>query len=77
MTATLQDEQLTLLGEIITMIHQTTTGDGCRKHVVHRTLAQWMNEFHDVDQLLELLLAASVWHANRSDTAAMLWGATP
>ena len=49
MTATLQDEQLTLLGEIITMIHQTTTREACRNHVVHRTLAQQMNEFHDVD----------------------------
>jgi len=48
--AALQDEQLTLLGEIITMIHQTTTRDARRNHVVHRTLAQRMNEFHDADQ---------------------------
>lgn len=48
--ATLQDEQLTLLGEIVTMIHQTTTRDARRNHVVHRTLAQRMNEFHDADQ---------------------------
>jgi len=50
MTAALQDEQLTLLGEIITMIHQTTTWDARRNHVVQWTLAQRMNEFHDADQ---------------------------
>jgi len=49
-TAALQDEQLTLLGEIITMIHQTTTRDARCNHIVHRMLAQWMNEFHDADQ---------------------------
>jgi len=48
--AVLQDEQLTLLGEIVTMICQTTTRDARRNHVVHRTLAQRMNEFHDADQ---------------------------
>jgi len=50
MTAALQDEQLTLLGEIVTMIHQTTTWDARRNHVVHRTLAQRINEFYDADQ---------------------------
>jgi len=49
-TAALQDEQLALLGEIVTMIHQTTTRDARRNQVVHRTLAQRMNEFHDADQ---------------------------
>jgi len=49
-TAALQDEQLALLGEIVTMIHQTTTRDALRNHVVHRTLAQRMNEFHYADQ---------------------------
>jgi len=49
-TAALQDEQLALLREIITMIHQTTTRDARRNHVVHRTLAQRMNKFHYVDQ---------------------------
>jgi len=32
------------------MIHQMTTQDACCNHVVHRTLAQHMNEFHDADQ---------------------------
>jgi len=32
------------------MIHQTTTRDARRNHVVHQTLTQWMNEFHDADQ---------------------------
>jgi len=50
MTTALQDEQLTLLGEIVTMIHQTTTRDAHRNHIVHRTLAQRMNEFPDADQ---------------------------
>jgi len=50
MTTVLQDEQLTLLGEIGTMIHQTTTRDARRIHVVDRMLAQRMNEFHDADQ---------------------------
>jgi len=49
-TAVLQDEQLALLGEIITMIHQTTAQDARRNHVVYQTLAQRMNEFHYVDQ---------------------------
>jgi len=46
----LQDERLTLLGEIVTMIHQTTTRDSNHNQVVHGTLAQRMNEFHDADQ---------------------------
>jgi len=50
MTAALQDEELTLLGEIVTMIHQTTTRDACSNHVIHWTLAQWMNEFYNTDQ---------------------------
>jgi len=49
-TAALQDEQLALLGEIVTMIHQTTTRDVRCNHVVHRTLALRMNEFYDADQ---------------------------
>jgi len=49
-TAALQDEQLALLVEIVTMIHQTTTRDVRRNHVVHQTLAQRMNEFHYTDQ---------------------------
>jgi len=49
-TAALQDEQLAILGEIVTMIHQTTTQDARRNHVVHRMLAQRMNEFHYADQ---------------------------
>jgi len=47
---TLQDEQLGLLGKIVTMIHQTTTRDAQCNHVVHRTLAERMNEFHNADQ---------------------------
>jgi len=49
-TAALQDEQLALRREIVTMIHQTTTRDAHRNHVVHRSLAQRMNEFHYADQ---------------------------
>jgi len=49
-STTPQEEQLALLGEIITMIHQTTTPDTRCKHVVHRTLAQHMNELLDADQ---------------------------
>jgi len=33
------------------MLHHTTTRDARRNHVVHQTLAQQMNEFHDADQL--------------------------
>jgi len=32
------------------MIHQTTTRDARRNHVVHWTLTQQMNKFHDADQ---------------------------
>jgi len=49
-TAALQDEQLALLGEIVTVIHQTTTWDAHRNHIVHRTLAHRMNKFHYADQ---------------------------
>ena len=49
-STTPQDEQLPLLGEIVTMIHQTTTWDARHNHVVHRKLAQRMNELHDADQ---------------------------
>ena len=49
-TAALEDEQLALLGEIVTMIHQTTTQNALRNYVVHRTLAQRRNKFHDTDQ---------------------------
>jgi len=48
--AALRDEQISLLHDIVTMLHHTTTRDARRNHVVHRTLAQRMNEFHDVDQ---------------------------
>ena len=37
MTAALQDEQITILSEIVTMIHQTTTQDARRNDVVHPT----------------------------------------
>jgi len=49
-TAALQDEQFALLGETVTMIHQSTTRDARRNDIVHRTLAQQMNEFHYADQ---------------------------
>jgi len=49
-STTPQDKQLALLGEIVTMIHQTTTRDARRNHVVHRTRVQCMNELHDADQ---------------------------
>ena len=49
-TAALQDEQFALLGETVTMIHQSTTRDARRNHIVHQTLVQRMNEFHYADQ---------------------------
>ena len=49
-TVALQDEQLALLGDFVTMIHQTTTRDAHCNHVVYRTLAQRMNKFHYADQ---------------------------
>jgi len=61
-TAALQDEQLALLGEIVTMIHQTTTRDTCRNHVVNLTLAQRMNEFHYADQQ-QLQQMTNTWEA--------------
>jgi len=48
--AALRDEQISLLHDIVTMLHHTTTRDARRNHVVHRTLTQRMNEFHDADQ---------------------------
>ena len=49
-TTMLQDEQISLLGEIVTMIHETTTQDAHCNHVVHRTLAKRMNDIHNADQ---------------------------
>jgi len=50
-SAALRDKQISLLHDIVTMLHHTsTTRDALRNHVVHRTLAQRMNEFHDADQ---------------------------
>jgi len=49
-SAALRDEQISLLHDIVTMLHHTSTRDACRNHVIHRTLAQRMNEFHDADQ---------------------------
>ena len=48
--AALRDEQLSLLHDIVTMLHHTTTRDARHNHVVHRTLAQRMNEFYNTDQ---------------------------
>jgi len=48
--AALRDEQISLLHDIATMLHHTTTRDARRNHVLYRTLAQRMNEFHDADQ---------------------------
>jgi len=48
--AALRDEQISLLHDIVTMLHHTTTRDARRNHVVHRMLVQRMNEFHDTDQ---------------------------
>jgi len=48
--AALQGEQISLQHDIVTMLHHTTTRDARRNHVVHRTLAQRMNEFHDADK---------------------------
>ena len=62
MAAAIQEEQLTLLGEIVTMIHQMTTQDARHNHVVHRTLAQRMNEFYDADQ------QQLQWMANTRET---------
>jgi len=48
--AALRDEQISLLHDIVTMLHHNTTRDAHRDHVVYRALAQRMNEFHDTDQ---------------------------
>ena len=45
-----QDEQIALLTEVVTMIHQTTTQDALRHHIALRTLEQRMDEIHDADQ---------------------------
>jgi len=47
---TLQHEQITLLREIVAMIHETTTQDARHNHVVHHALAQCLNEYHDANQ---------------------------
>jgi len=50
MATAIQEERLTLLGKIVTMIHQTTTQDARHNHVVHQMVAQRINKFHDADQ---------------------------
>ena len=47
-----QDEQIALLTEVVTLIHQTTTKDTLRHHVAQRTLEQRMDKIHDADQQL-------------------------
>ena len=48
--AALRDKQISLLHDIVTMVHHTATRDARHNHTVHWTLAQQMNEFHDADQ---------------------------
>ena len=48
--AALRDEQISLLHDIVTILHYTTTRDVRCNHVVHRTLAQRMYKFNDADQ---------------------------
>jgi len=76
-TTPLQDEQLALLGEIVTMIHQTTTRDARRNHVIHLTLAQRMNEFHYLDQqqLLQMTnpLGAIITEQQRMNEQLQAW----
>ena len=45
-----QDEQISHLTEVVTLIHQTTTQDALRHHVAQRTLKQRMDKIHDTDQ---------------------------
>jgi len=76
-TAALQDEQLALLGEIVTMIHQTTTRDAVRNYVVHRTLAQQRNKFHDTDlqqlQQMTNTLGAIITEQQRMNEQLQAW----
>jgi len=76
-TAALQDEQLTLLGEIVTMIHQTTTRDTSCNCVVHRMLAQQMNEFHNTDQQqlqqMTNTLGANITEQQRMNEQLQAW----
>jgi len=46
----LQDEQIRLLGEVVTMIDQTITQDARHNHVVQRTMAQTMRDQHEAHQ---------------------------
>jgi len=45
-----QDEQIALLTEVVTLIHQTTTQHALRYHMAQRTLEEQMDEIHDADQ---------------------------
>ena len=45
-----QDEQIALLAEVITLIHQTTTQDALCHHVAQRTHEQRMDEIYDAGQ---------------------------
>ena len=48
--ATHQDEQIRLLGEIVTTIHQTVTQEARHNHGIQRLLAQTMRGQHEADQ---------------------------
>jgi len=45
-----QDEQIHLLGEIVTTIHQTVTQEARHNHGIQRLLAQTMRGQHEADQ---------------------------
>jgi len=49
-STTLQDEQIRLLGEIITTIHQTVTQEACHNHGIQRLLTKTMRDQHAADQ---------------------------
>jgi len=49
-SATLQDEQIGLLGEIVTTIHQTVTQEAHHNHGIQHLLAKTMCDQHAADQ---------------------------
>ena len=48
--AAFRDEQISLLHDIVTMLHHTATRDVRHNHAIHWTLTQRMKEFHNADQ---------------------------
>jgi len=67
----LEDEQLALFSEVVTMIYQITTQEARCHHVAQRTLEQRMDELHNADQQRSRRLRGSLPKSSPNNNASM------